>query len=582
MPSRASTKKFFHYVLLLGMPWFALALHAQGLGPGQPTISPQTPAVSSQSALPPATADSHEKERLDDGLQDPAWFGPGITWTRGHGVDLQWARPGAHLDRPLVYLVPWDMPSLPSGKDALDHAMGGQVSEVLQACLRLSLGQPNGVQLARAPEASPYHAVGRVVDATHIREGPQAVLGPLSGWPSVAWDFKVVDTRTGETLLATHHRAVMAGHFAWMKLVTQNLATMAGLAKSDEEAWAMPEEAERLPGGGKFWYQKGLQLEAKAIHLLPWQADTDSDLALWRGWASGIGPAFASSMLPALVQQMAAQGLRPAEPAEAAYLLQGRVFNAPRHLFAQFQAVLLDASTGTVVARFAIPSGFTSNPAPKVAARMVNALLKLQAAPPLGQLAEVAVQPPLTAPPPAMWEEASRLEPGAGALDAFWISPKFSLKGRTLRVGDWLPPLLSPPGDATDQVFANMTTWSAPGWLLGSLLPHQAGRFRVSRTEGELRLEGRVIGISEVNIGKFSTMLAGAFTLGLTNHSYQVFQVRVVEQATGATLLVVQQRVVSFKVASTGTSYKAMKWMAQDFVPWLVQAGLKEEPVHSP
>jgi hypothetical protein len=541
--------------ILFCLPWLALALLAEAPKRDRPAPAPGASALAGQ-------------DPLDGGLPDPAWFGPGIAWACGGGLDFHWVRPGARLDRPRVYLAPWEPPSLPKGKDLLDHALGGRVSEALQGFLRERLSQAGGVQWAKAPEDTPYHAVGRVVGATHIRQGALATIGPLAGWPTHTWDFKVVDVRTGETLLATHHRAVGAGHFAWMQFVARNLAEWAGLPGEDGQFWAPPPDARPFPGGGEIGCQAGFQLGSGVIHLLPWTPDTDTKGLFTRVWLSGLGQTLASGMRSALARELTGRGFSLGEAGEASFLLQGRVYTGSQSALVKYRAVLLDAGSGKVVAHLQVPAPFAIDPLPRVAARVAEALLELGATP------SSSPGPPEAPAALAAWEGAGPLKPGPGALDAVRVSPDFSLKGRTLQVGDWLPPFFTRKSDATDRAFASATTLEAPGWLLGSLTRFRDDGLRVSRTQGDLRLEGRVVDVREANPMNFGTAMAGAFTLGLATQSRQVFQIRIVEQDTGETRLLVLQKVVSFKVASSGTTYKAMKWMAQDFVPWLAKEGL--------
>lgn len=527
----------------------------------------------------PVLAEAPEPERppasalaaLDGGLLDPAWFGPGVAWAPSPGLDFGWVQPEVRLDRPLVYLAPWELPRLARSKDPLDHALAGEISETLQNDLRDSLSRVGGVQWARAPGDTPYHAVGRVVEATHIREGALATLGPMAGWPTHTWDFKVVDLRTGQTLLATHHRAAGAGHFAWMSFVGHRLGDQAGLAREDRQAWVPPPAAKPLPAGGEVWSDADFRLGDQALDLLPWTADTDQFGVLSRAWTSGWGQALASRVGPALARTLKAKGFHLGAAEAAAYRLQGTVFTGKGYPVTQYRTALVDAATGEVVARIRVPAPIALDPPAKVADRVAEALVELGAVP------EASPGPPS---PPALldlWEGPGPLEPGPGALDAVWVSPGFSLAGHGLQVADWLPPFHTPKATPTDQTFAAITTRLAPGWLLGSLTPFQKDGLQVSRTRGDLRLEGQVVDIREANLMHFGKAMAAGLTLGLAAKSHLVFQIRVVDQDTGATRLLVRQRVVSFKVASSGTDYKAMKWMAQAFVPWLVKAGSKPQ-----
>ncbi len=506
----------------------------------------------------PPSADSS----LDHGLLDPAWFEPEIRWTRDRRLDFSWIRPEARLDTPHVHLSPWELPRLRSGKDALDRALAGQLSEELQSRLRNRLLQLDGIELVPDPAASPYHAVGRVVEATQIRQGAQTALPLLSGLPTGTWDFKVFDVRTGSVLLATHHRMVGAGSHAWEQFVLAGLKDLVGGSGANEVAWEMPAGTEMVPGLGRRWVEADFDLGTDTIRLQPWLSDTDSRSRFFLSWSSGVGQALAADMRPALMRELGAGGYPLRETEEAAFTLRGRVFSSPKRLHTLYQAHLKNTKTGRIVARWEILAPISTQPARLVAERLAGLMSTLKGArqPSQGSVGESR-----------SWTETQLLVPGPGNVDASWIHPRFSLQGHVLRIADWLPP--SGAGSSADEAFAIETTRHAPGWLLGALTPHDDQGFRLSRTAGDLRLEGRVVEIHEADLRKFSTAMAAGFTFGLGTRSHQVFQLRIVDESDQATLLLVQQRVVSFKMASSGTSYKAMKWMAQAFVPWLVKTG---------
>jgi len=554
-------------LLLLCMPWISCQILAQSRD-REPVAMAVAPPSSSE------VSPSGQHKRLDGGLLAPAWFGPGIAWVRTKGVDYQWVRPDAHLDPPTLYLAPWELPVFLRRKDALDHALGGQVSEELQGFLRDSLCQVDGIALTADPGGSPYHAIGRVVEATQVRQGAQAALALLAGFPTATWDFKVVDARNGEVLLATHHRMVGAGHAAWLQFVTENLAGLAGQGEQAAKAWEMPTEAAPLPGGGLHWQQGAFTLGEETIHLLPWKAETDSSLALSRAWTSGMGQALASNMVQVLTPRLEGRGFHLSDASAATYLLQGRIFGTPRHVRVLYQARLLETRSRSVVARFEIPAPFSREPLPKIADQLAAGMSALRGSgftsSPSG---DGPAQSAVLAKENLPWTHCDDLVPVNHGLEAVWRSPGFTLKGRSLQVGDWYPPLIPSYSSDADRAFAEVTTRHAPGWLLGALAPHSGRGLTVSRTEGELRLEGRVVEIDEADLSHFGQAMAAELTFGLASRSRQVFQIRIVEQATNETLLLVQQRVTSFKVASSGTSYKAMKWMAQEFVPWLVNSG---------
>jgi hypothetical protein len=159
-----------------------------------------------------------------------------------------------------------------------------------------------------------------------------------------------------------------------------------------------------------------------------------------------------------------------------------------------------------------------------------------------------------------------------------------NLAGRTLLVGEWSEPTLKPEADGYDHQVARAISLRAPAWLYGALASHPERGFKINRHEGDLRLEGRVVHLYQPDRSKFSTMIGAAFTFGLSAKAEGTLQVRVLDNATGNTLALVEENLGSFQMASSGIPYKAFKWLAQDLVPWLLQAGRRPEPqkVNSP
>jgi hypothetical protein len=411
--------------------------------------------------------------------------------------------------------------------------------------------------------------VGRVVEATHVREGAMATFGLLAGLPTLTWDFKLVDVRTGRTLLGTHHRAVGANPFAWAEFVVAQVGTMSGLPPAPEERLSMPAEAKPLDEGGLLWVSSEMPLDLSAMAVRPWRPNTGGAGGLWALWARGMGRAFAMGMAPALTDELAQVGINVVPPMQSTLELGGQVVNPPSRFFTHYQAWLRETGTGREVLRMEVRAPASLSPCGPVAQRVVQTLLRLR-----------IPEPPAPLPKPLeaeRWPEVDRLVEGSGAPGLAWVDPTFQLKGAELQVGDWVHPILGKGAEPIDRAFAEEITALAPGWLLGPLAQQTGRGFGLNRRTGSLRLEGRVLAISESDLGNPGTMLGAAFTFGLSVASSAVLQVRIVDTAQNRTVLLVQKQVESYKLASSGTDYKAMKWLAQDLAPWLLRIGLTPE-----
>ncbi|WIL21928.1 hypothetical protein [Geothrix sp.] len=503
-------------------------------------------------------------DRLDHGLLDPAWFGQGPPWTHDWRADFLWARTGVRWEAPMLYLVPWEEPRFLSTGDVLDYARGGEVAEAIQGLIRTRLKAMGDLRLAATPQETPYHAVGRLVEARHIRQGSSATLGPMAGLPTQTWDFKVVDVRTGQTLLASHHRSVGGSAATWFTALERPLREMAGLPPP--QAWDMPPDSQVLEDRSRIWTTPGLQLPPGGLVVRGWTADTDTG-GLWKVWTGGLGASLATQTGQAILDRLTRGGLARLDGGDPTHLLDGQVFTAPRFLKPRYRAWVTEAATGRVVARYEFLPPLSTNPAGAVAERLGNHLQALMAAPPTAPVPVPPVQPGVA------WEGLDRLQSVAGAVDKAWVSPRLSLAGRTLHVADWDAADLGAGADGHDRMLASFIGLRAPAWLFGALAWHGDRGFGISRQVGGLRLEGRVVRLYQTDPRKFGTAMAGAMTLGLATRSEGVLQLRVLDAATGETLALVEQTLVSFQAASDGIPYKSLKWLAQDLVPWLLEKG---------
>ena len=301
----------------------------------------------------PAAPPTSLQEDLDGGLLEPGWFGPGPVWTRDWRVDFFWVRPGALLEPPTLYLKPWEEPRFLSKRDPLDYASGWAAAEYLQNLLRTHLTNMGVIRLATSPEQTPYHALGRIVEATHIRQGFGASFGIAAGLPTCTWDFKVVNVRTGEVLLASHHRTVMAPKFNWITALEQPLRQMAGLPPIPK--WEVPPGIQEQEDGTWTWVAPGLLLPPGSLEAGTWTSETDAR-----------GPGKLLTSVPGGQMALGAERFLRARVARSklargteeppAYILSGQFFSSFKFLKPRYRAWVTETTTGRVVVRHEIRS----------------------------------------------------------------------------------------------------------------------------------------------------------------------------------------------------------------------------------
>jgi hypothetical protein len=164
--------------------------------------APTTPAAAPKPAAPKAPLQ-------DEGLLDPAWFGDGITFTKGNEVDYFWIKPGLDLTGRTILMKPWDDPAmLRKGRDGKDNAKATELTDSFPGMLRGALaGAFNGKAKVSRTEGD-LALVGRFVDANAGSKAAKWLIGMGAGSETATWDLKILDPKTGELLMAIHHRSI--------------------------------------------------------------------------------------------------------------------------------------------------------------------------------------------------------------------------------------------------------------------------------------------------------------------------------------------------------------------------------------
>lgn len=183
----------------------------------QPSPAPATavvPAVAPAPAPapPPASASKPAAPNAplqDDGLLDPSWFGDAATFSKGSDVDFFWVKPGLDLSGHVLFMKPWEDPAmLRKGRDGKDNAKATEITDSFPGMLRGALtGAFNGKAKVSRNEGD-LTLVGRFVDANAGSKAAKWLIGLGAGSETATWDLKIVDAKSGELLMAVHHRAI--------------------------------------------------------------------------------------------------------------------------------------------------------------------------------------------------------------------------------------------------------------------------------------------------------------------------------------------------------------------------------------
>lgn len=228
---------------------------------------------------------------------------------------------------------------------------------------------------------------------------------------------------------------------------------------------------------------------------------------------------------------------------------------------------LLLAASALLPAQEAAPSAAPA-PAPAPAAAPAPAPAASPVPPP------PAAKPAVNAPrlddgllDPAWFGEAVAFAK-AEDVDFVWVKPGTDFAGRTLWMKPWEDPVMLRKGrDGKDNAKATVLTDSIPGTLRGALAGAFNGRAKVSRTEGDLELVGRVV---DCNAGSTAAKWLIGMGAGQENVT---FDLKIVDARTKELLVAVHHRTISGTNLSN-IEGKLVKW-AEKFGLLLAQKTLK-------
>lgn len=167
---------------------------------------PVPPQAPSKPAAPPVT------KVEDKGLLEHAYFGALIPFEARHGVDALWIKEGLSLKGKRIAYGAWATRVLKPGREERHLQRAAVLAKLIPDALMPELRAAfKGIAEWDLGDAGDYRFEGRVVDANVPNTASKLMLGWLAGkdnLENVTWDMKLVDQRTGETVLAFHHRMV--------------------------------------------------------------------------------------------------------------------------------------------------------------------------------------------------------------------------------------------------------------------------------------------------------------------------------------------------------------------------------------
>ncbi len=153
-------------------------------------------------------------------------------------------------------------------------------------------------------------------------------------------------------------------------------------------------------------------------------------------------------------------------------------------------------------------------------------------------------------------------------IDFYWIKPGVDLTGHTIVFKNWDDVvMLEKHRDGKDNSKATALTDAMPSQIRGAMAGAFGGKAKVSRTEGDLELIGRVV---DCNAGSKAAKFMVGYGAGSATLTWDM---KVVDAKTHELLMAVHHRVVSATFMSN-LEDKVEKW-SDKFARFLVQQTLK-------
>ena len=160
-------------------------------------------------ATSPVSAADEGQKRLDDGLLDPSWFGPGIVFRQGEEIDFLWVKPGFSIKGRKIHIDKWADPVfLGKERRPKDSAKAAELTELMPTRMRGALGAALAGYAEVSRDDGDLVMTGRFVDCNTGSKAKKFLIGMGAGHADATWDIKIVDKTSGEVLVAIHHRCV--------------------------------------------------------------------------------------------------------------------------------------------------------------------------------------------------------------------------------------------------------------------------------------------------------------------------------------------------------------------------------------
>ena len=171
-------------------------------------MAQDSPAVEAPSVEPvdESSPPSAAPARMDDDHLDPSWFvnsadDERIEFRITRLIDYLWVRENLTFEGRQLHVDDWEATRLGSQRDNRDRAKAVELTKIAPELLLRAFEKSLKGDPSFSSTNGDVRIVGRFVD---INAGRAAAFV----FPNATFDIKLVDTRSGELLVAIHHRLV--------------------------------------------------------------------------------------------------------------------------------------------------------------------------------------------------------------------------------------------------------------------------------------------------------------------------------------------------------------------------------------
>ena len=146
---------------------------------------------------------------FDKGLLETSYFGGPREFREADEIDYLWVKEGFAIDGRVFQLAPWEAPTLlDGGRDGEDRRLATEISAGMQRLLLDAVARGWRGKASASLEAGDVRVEGRIVDCSRGNDAAKILIGFGAGSGNTTFDLKMIDARTGELLVAMHHRVV--------------------------------------------------------------------------------------------------------------------------------------------------------------------------------------------------------------------------------------------------------------------------------------------------------------------------------------------------------------------------------------